>query len=391
MIPSPSPALPTEIQDSIIQEIAANSDRNTLKQCSLVCQTLCASSQRALFSLVRAQRPRYLTEMLRTAPHLAKYINSLYLDADSLEDPALPGSLASMSNVRSLAFDGAGSAWNTFMVPALVSSFQEHMFSSITTLELSDMDSVLFSDLTCPNLQTLTLRWVRSSRNGDALPAKLFHSPKNLRSLTLIGYAIADFLDTSLLSFLSHVADGLDSLIFSHPRLLSYSGFEPCLTRYSHCLKFLDVGPLVCSSFLTHPPGWNLMLWHTGYPNTDLQLLDLSVLTSLQIFQSSLLFGADIPEPQLVTLIHWLSKQLASLPPAHPLRLVVFEFMDNPKTRRECIKYHANWNILDDVLDAKGTVQVTFDMRGHAKRCRCRYALASAFRGSTAAGLLLIK
>lgn len=244
------PALPLEIVDLIIQDIASERDNCTLKQCSLVCHAFCALSQRALFSSISVKAGGLsLAKTLGIAPHIAKYVLSFHIEYHSMADVALPDVLATMRNVRTLSIDACGAE----LTNSTLAPFQEHIFPSITSLQLQTTPYLHFSVLTCPNLDTLTLRNVVPELQSDEYKGnndfQVDQPLPNIRALTLTLYEDDDFHHlTSLMRFLSG-STGLESLILGsvYGGTASFTNTEPFITRYKHSLQVLHAGGLLCS------------------------------------------------------------------------------------------------------------------------------------------------
>lgn len=88
--------------------------------------------------------------MIRVAPHLAKHVTSLDLDAGNLADPALPGPLAALSNVHYLSIRGRGKYWGDIRTQALI----DFIYKNITSLRLYYILDISFSALICPISKT---------------------------------------------------------------------------------------------------------------------------------------------------------------------------------------------------------------------------------------------
>lgn len=120
---------------------------------------------------------------------------------------------------------------------------------------------------------------------------------------------------------------------------------------------------------------------NTVYPSTERFGIRLSDFECLHTFQSTVRCG-ESEETVLVTFISWLSEQLESLPPSHPLRLVV---LDHSST---CAKDPQDWRRLDELICARKTLRVSLNLASEDEHVTCRRILSSGFQGSDQAGLL---
>lgn len=120
---------------------------------------------------------------------------------------------------------------------------------------------------------------------------------------------------------------------------------------------------------------------------------------SLHTFQTTIWWhkGDDSSaRASLLAFIGWLEDCMVSLPPSHPLELVIFDITDDEEREDTCYRttedgwasHPEDWHRVDEILNARGTVQVTMNLRKHLFYPGFRHVVASAFPRLDTAGML---
>lgn len=94
----------------------------------------------------------------------------------------------------------------------------------------------------------------------------------------------------------------------------------------------------------------------------------------------------EIQRKGRVDFIGWLSGQLESLPPSHPLKHIVFDVVDRRGSL--CLVEPEDWVRLDSIVQAKKSIRVTFNLGMHAEHTECCHVLSLGFQRSDRARLL---
>ncbi|KAL1660575.1 hypothetical protein GGF50DRAFT_130178 [Schizophyllum commune] len=171
------PNFPRELICMVVENLVAEKDISSLKQCALSLRCALPTAQRCLFAQInlrvevpqnpstlitdgRAQATpaQRLLEVMTTAPHLAGYVRGLNLEimfapgvrAHDNPGDAVPPLLAQFRHLECLEICGISSHENELIIPRLIVAAIDH--ASLTTLRLS---SVLFPVSAFDKLPTL--------------------------------------------------------------------------------------------------------------------------------------------------------------------------------------------------------------------------------------------
>ncbi|KAI4526026.1 hypothetical protein K525DRAFT_289113 [Schizophyllum commune Loenen D] len=171
------PNFPRELICMVVENLVAEKDISSLKQCALSLRCALPTAQRCLFAQInlrvevpqnpstlitdgRAQATpaQRLLEVMTTAPHLAGYLRGLNLEimfapgvrAHDNPGDAVPPLLAQFRHLECLEMCGISSHENELIIPRLIVAAIDH--ASLTTLRLS---SVLFPVSAFDKLPTL--------------------------------------------------------------------------------------------------------------------------------------------------------------------------------------------------------------------------------------------
>jgi hypothetical protein len=168
-----SPTLPPEIIDEIVDKLSNEDDRITLKACSAVCSSFRDPAQKKLFSSIYIHsspkatlRNDCLSEILISNPHIATFIESVFILLVMDAPDTLLGKFLNLPRLSSIAFwDGSegGIVWGSLSSCFRTDFFHLLQMPTLRSVSLFPMQDLPINALRrCSQLKSLSMtksRW----------------------------------------------------------------------------------------------------------------------------------------------------------------------------------------------------------------------------------------
>ncbi|KAH8809577.1 hypothetical protein DL96DRAFT_1628557 [Flagelloscypha sp. PMI_526] len=391
-------SLPRELFELVLGSMSESDDKTTLLNCCLVSRAFCAISQPLLFTTVdlasndapgALRRLTSFQNAVSCSPFLSNYINSASIccrmTLRSPEDPweaTTAALIPALSHVRDLALTHPKSmTWwsppNVDLASPVCEALSLHWtsFVNLTELSLKYILSFPFHFVASPNLRSLYLDWVTSSRapSEEYTPP---HPAASIDTLRVKWFEADDFDQTAaLIWFLRRSRCPVENLEFIG---LPQSRDEQCST-------FQMIELITPLASLKHLVIEKL----DGYiTNNELHSFELCTLPALRHFRTSLSHEDASHEKEGDTVFSWLTNQLHGLPFEHPLVSIEMviplriepPFPSNPRGRLSDLD---DWDAFDVALlaaqkrrltllgafeDEKSSKEAFFYWKSHAEK-----------------------